>query len=663
MKKQILMRMAVAVMTASVLVTTLPAIAVNATDIEAETVVSSEEMQDSTQNVSDDVEEELATDIEDEQTVVTSDEEDSDDVISEDGENYTIGSYDYSLKSGAVTIVKYNGTEENVEVPDKVTIEGSEYIINTIGDKAFADKTTLKTVVIPERIKYLGALVFSNCTSLSKVTIKGDIADCDKRVITVQDSWYSVFYNAGKNASSFEVVFAEGVTRIPAYIFATNSPKQNDIYAHVTKVTIPNSVTEIGAKAFYCCYGLKDIVWGNSVKKIEGEAFAGCQGITELVLPATVELIDFRAFKECTSLAKLVVNSKCTFGSAAFGNCVALTDVTLNKGGSLGGLTFADDTKLSKLTINGDITDCDERVITVQDSWYSEFYNAGKNASSFEVVFGTGVTRIPARIFATNSEKQADVYAHITKVSIPVTTETIGKDCFRCCYGLKNIYFEGTEARWKTLIDNNRIIDEELLKDINVEFGGKPYAKGEVVESETHEITYEGLEDSKLAEGVTLPSSFEWKKKKMQNVKLPTAKQITREGYKFLGWYYTNDKGKEKKLTKITKSIKTDLKLTAKWKENTYNVVYKMTKPNGVKKCEFSLKPEKVKKAAYTSTLRLPTGITCTDKVTGQVYTLEKWTTTTPKLVGQDYEPGQSIEKFAGQEKSGKTVKLYPVWK
>ena len=183
----------------------------------------------------------------------------------------------------------------------------------------------------------------------------------------------------------------------------------------------------------------------------------------------------------------------------------------------------------------------------------------------------------------------------------------------------------------------------------------------------TYSVSYNGLENAKWEEGVEVPTSFVWKNKKMKTVKLPTAKQITREGYKFAGWYYTDDKGKERKLTKITKKITGDLTLTAKWNENKYNIVYKITKPEGVKKCSYEYgtpdnKKPKKEKHVYSDKITLPTGIKCTDKE-GNTYTLVKWKLVTKNAPDTFYEPGQSIEKFAGKEKSGKTVKLIAEWK
>lgn len=55
-------------------------------------------------------------------------------------------------------------------------------------------------------------------------------------------------------------------------------------------------------------------------------------------------------------------------------------------------------------------------------------------------------------------------------------------------------------------------------------------------------------------------------------LKLPGAALITRKGYSFAGWY--TDTAYKKKATNISKRTAADLVLHAKWKENTYKIVF-----------------------------------------------------------------------------------------
>src|SRR5262249_17268716 len=55
-------------------------------------------------------------------------------------------------------------------------------------------------------------------------------------------------------------------------------------YSSITGVTIPNSVTSIGAHAFDLCDNLTSVMISDSVTNIGGGAFAGCFNLTNIVV-------------------------------------------------------------------------------------------------------------------------------------------------------------------------------------------------------------------------------------------------------------------------------------------------------------------------------------------------------------------------------------------
>lgn len=57
-------------------------------------------------------------------------------------------------------------------------------------------------------------------------------------------------------------------------------------------IEIPNSVTEIDDRAFYCCYDLVSIVIPDSVTRIGVDAFCGCGGLKEISIKSKDLLVD-----------------------------------------------------------------------------------------------------------------------------------------------------------------------------------------------------------------------------------------------------------------------------------------------------------------------------------------------------------------------------------
>jgi hypothetical protein len=77
----------------------------------------------------------------------------------------------------------------------------------------------------------------------------------------------------------------------------------------LTSITIPNSVTSIGDKAFQDCSGLTSVTIGNSVTSIGKSAFSGCTGLTSISIPGSVTSIEKDAFAYCTNLKYITLSS------------------------------------------------------------------------------------------------------------------------------------------------------------------------------------------------------------------------------------------------------------------------------------------------------------------------------------------------------------------
>ena len=341
---------------------------------------------------------------------------------------YTSNGYTYSIQSGVASIKKYGGKATSITVPTEVTYNGVRYKISEIQSKAFADCTTLRSVTIPAEITKIGPAAFKNCTALTSLTIHGDLADCSSYSSgSGNSSSYSVFYNAGRNGNGITVTFGPKVTRIPAYLFATGEAKTNGTYARIKKVVIPDSVVNIGAKAFLQCFDLAELSLGSGVDVIDRRAFEKCESLTTVVLPASVTQINNNAFTDCIRLKYLTINGNTALAVSAFKNCTGLTNIN----------------------INGNLADCNSRSAdNTYASEYAVFYNAGRNTDGITVTFGPKVTRIPAYLFASGSNKASAIYARIKAVIIHPSIVSVQRGAFAECYDLQNVYSYGSSDSW-----------------------------------------------------------------------------------------------------------------------------------------------------------------------------------------------------------------------
>ena len=87
------------------------------------------------------------------------------------------------------------------------------------------------------------------------------------------------------------------VTSIPSRAFYYRG-----IYPSLTSITIPNSVTSIGDRAFAGCSNLTNIVIPDSVTTIGVGVFAGCSNLTSVIIGKGVTSIGVATFNTCDSL-------------------------------------------------------------------------------------------------------------------------------------------------------------------------------------------------------------------------------------------------------------------------------------------------------------------------------------------------------------------------
>ena len=89
--------------------------------------------------------------------------------------------------------------------------------------------------------------------------------------------------------------------------------------AEITSVTLPETIVEIGAYAFYDCSTITSFVIPNGVTTIGNEAFSGCSSLTSIDIPNSVVAIGVEAFGLCYALASVnIPESVIEIGGNAF---------------------------------------------------------------------------------------------------------------------------------------------------------------------------------------------------------------------------------------------------------------------------------------------------------------------------------------------------------
>ncbi len=108
------------------------------------------------------------------------------------------------------------------------------------------------------------------------------------------------------------------------YIVAIGTATDTDIVIPSEYEGLP--VKEISLQAFIDCYNITSVTIPESVTTIGAYAFANCKKLTSVTLPSSLTTIKAAAFSDCTKLTSITIpSSVTTMGAQAFDGCTSLT--------------------------------------------------------------------------------------------------------------------------------------------------------------------------------------------------------------------------------------------------------------------------------------------------------------------------------------------------
>lgn len=238
----------------------------------------------------------------------------------------------------------------------------------------------------------------------------------------------------------------EGITKLNLPDSITQIDDAAFIYcSKLAEINIPAGVTEIGSNCFDGCESLKKIDIPDGVKSIGNNAFAGCKSLEKITIPESVTSIDFYAFLDCVNLEKVKIpESIKEISYRAFYNCTNLKSINLPRGISDIGFEALDGTALynDKLNWENGVLYVDSTLISAEksiDGAYEIKQGTTLVASAaFNECYGLTSVTFPAGVtgLCEGAFLRCD---GLSAVRLPDGLISIGDSAFSHCTGLMDV--------------------------------------------------------------------------------------------------------------------------------------------------------------------------------------------------------------------------------
>ena len=342
----------------------------------------------------------------------------------------------YTMKPGVKLIANMAFFESGIR---ELYISDS---VNYINDRAFFWSRYLTTLHMPSELKEIGYQAFDNCEELTNVYIT-DIANwCGAEIHFNPMAYAQNVYLNGELITNLEI--PDGVTRIKSQTI--------EYFRTMTSITIPSSVITIDdIPLFDGCYNLADIIVdeNNPVYKSidgvlyskDGKTLIACpQGKnTGITIPDSVTSIGDRAFEGCTRLTGITVDENNPVYKSIDGVLYSKDEKTL--------ITYPQGKTNTSFTIPDSVTSIGDNAfahsqnlthIAIGDNVVSIGEYAFYSSEKLErVTIGNGVTYLQSYLFGSCS--------NLSSVVIGENVQDIEWATFCDCDSLGYIYIKRPE--------------------------------------------------------------------------------------------------------------------------------------------------------------------------------------------------------------------------
>ncbi len=381
------------------------------------------------------------------------------------------------------TVVGYLSSSDTMHIPATYIGQNGEYPVTRIEEFAFQNKKNLKYVTIPDSIEYIGTEAFSGCDAL--VCNQYDNA---QYLGSPANDYFYLLRAGGKDAEGKDInkTTMTSVEIHPDTKFIASYSFQNCM--ELTEIVVPESVVQIGFKAFRHVDSLKSITlpfvgetgtgtenshfgyvfgaqtFGGNIsyvptgltqvsilggERITKNAFYGVDMVEEMTLPFVGEILTavrnthigymfgFDTYEGNANLPqslKKVTVLGGAVGDNAFRGCVGISEVMLSDDvTSIGASAFYNCTALRKSTIGINVKSIGADAF-YGCSWQLKAYVRLKNADAWWDIEFANAKAYPSALYMVDVQN-----VPITALVVQDNVTSIASDKFRNCKSLESI--------------------------------------------------------------------------------------------------------------------------------------------------------------------------------------------------------------------------------
>ena len=209
-------------------------------------------------------------------------------------EEASANDFSYEIENGGVKVLSYTGEAEKVRIP--AFIESLPVV--ALGDRAFAGRTDLKVLYVPDGVSYFGKDILKDCTQLYALHTPFPLQENTSFLGYLYGAESYAMNNTAALRALDYLEIGGSMTLLPSYaLFDCND---------LVVLKLPETVRILGAYSLYRCESLKYVNTEN-LTDLEAHAMEFCASLEKLSFSQKLQRVGLGALENCTSLRRLTI--------------------------------------------------------------------------------------------------------------------------------------------------------------------------------------------------------------------------------------------------------------------------------------------------------------------------------------------------------------------